>query len=988
MSGKRLASGGLIDRTAPVAFEFDGRPYSGFAGDTLASALLASGVRVFARSFKYHRPRGVVGAGVEEPNAFVQLRTPRDEPNVLATMLALEPGIVASGMNCWPSLEFDLGSVADRLHAFLPAGFYYKTFMWPARAWPFYERWIRRAAGLGRAPVAASRVESQKRFAHCDLLVVGAGPAGIAAALAAARCGARVMLADDAATPGGALHARADDPAAMAWISAATAELDAMSNVRRLAGTTVFGHYDHGFFGAIERRGLGSERSGPGLERVWKIRARRSVIATGAIERPLVFSGNDVPGVMLASAVRSYLHRHAVACGSRMLLLCNNDDAYAAVFDCARAGIAVAGIADLRDRVDVSLQAKAAELGIDIHLGTSIIRVHGRLSVSGAEIAPTAAPRAGRRVDCDLIAMSGGWSPALHLHSQAGGRAAYDETRACFVPVPGPANSQCAGSANGTFDTRDCIAQGIAAGQVASAALGLRVATLEPPAGVIASMCAAQASWVLPEARGGRAFVDFANDVTADDIALAHREGYRSVEHMKRYTTAGMGADQGKGANVNAIGLMAAERGVAPGEVGTTSFRPPYSPVAFGAIAADEPGARVRPARETPMTAWHEAQGAVMYESGANWRRPGYYLRAGEAMADALRRECLAVRNAVGIYDSTPLGKFEVRGPDAAAFLERVYSGFVADLAPGAGRYGLMLREDGRLLDDGVAFRLEQNAFWVSTTSGNADAVHAWLEYLRQRVFRMKVFITPVTAQWANAVVCGPLARKVLEAAGTDIDLSQQAFAFMQVRGGRVAGLPARVFRVSFTGELSYEINVPARHGLALWEALCNAGRAFGMMPVGSEANHVLRIEKGYISIGHEADGIATPRDLGLGWAVKDAKPDFIGKRALARDAALGGIRRQLVGLLAQDPATVLAEGAQVVGADNAAQGYVTASVMSPALGRSIALALLDDGRRRIGESVQVTVQTPVHRAAGLARTQATVVKPAFYDIPGERLRD
>ena len=988
MSGKRLASGGLIDRTAPVAFEFDGRPYSGFAGDTLASALLASGVRVFARSFKYHRPRGVVGAGVEEPNAFVQLRTPRDEPNVLATMLALEPGIVASGMNCWPSLEFDLGSVADRLHAFLPAGFYYKTFMWPARAWPFYERWIRRAAGLGRAPVAASRVESQKRFAHCDLLVVGAGPAGIAAALAAARCGARVMLADDAATPGGALHARADDPAAMAWISAATAELDAMSNVRRLAGTTVFGRYDHGFFGAIERRGLGSERSGPGLERVWKIRARRSVIATGAIERPLVFSGNDVPGVMLASAVRSYLHRHAVACGSRMLLLCNNDDAYAAAFDCARAGIAVAGVADLRDRVDASLQAKAAELGIDIHPGTSIIRVHGRLSVSGAEIAPTAAPGAGRRVDCDLIAMSGGWSPALHLHSQAGGRAAYDETRACFVPVPGPANSQCAGSANGTFDTRDCIAQGIAAGQVASAALGLRVATLEPPGGVIASMCAAQASWVLPEARGGRAFVDFANDVTADDIALAHREGYRSVEHMKRYTTAGMGADQGKGANVNAIGLMAAERGVAPGEVGTTSFRPPYSPVAFGAIAADEPGARVRPARETPMTAWHEAQGAVMYESGANWRRPGYYLRAGEAMADALRRECLAVRNAVGIYDSTPLGKFEVRGPDAAAFLERVYSGFVADLAPGAGRYGLMLREDGRLLDDGVAFRLEQNAFWVSTTSGNADAVHAWLEYLRQRVFRMKVFITPVTAQWANAVVCGPLARKVLEAAGTDIDLSPQAFAFMQVRGGRVAGLPARVFRVSFTGELSYEINVPARHGLALWEALCNAGRAFGMMPVGSEANHVLRIEKGYISIGHEADGIATPRDLGLGWAVKDAKPDFIGKRALARDAALGGIRRQLVGLLAQDPATVLAEGAQVVGADNAAQGYVTASVMSPALGRSIALALLDDGRRRIGESVQVTVQTPVHRAAGLARTQATVVKPAFYDIPGERLRD
>lgn len=982
MSGRRLPIGGAIDRATPIGFEFDGREYQGYRGDTLASALLASGTRVVARSFKYHRPRGIVGAGLEEPNALVQLLAPRDEPNVLATTVALEPGLVARSMHCWPSVRFDLGAAADRLHALLPAGFYYKTFMWPTRAWPAYEHLIRRAAGLGRAPRIVAAVETQRRFAHCDLLVAGAGPAGVAAALAAARSGARVILADDGAAPAGTLSARRDAPAALEWIVHATTELDALPNVRRLAHTLVFGHYDHGFVVAVERRGIA-------FERVWKIRARKVVIATGAIERPLVFPGNDRPGVMLASAVRSYLHRHAVACGGRVLVFCNNDDAYGVAFDYARAGIAIAGLVDVREEVSLDVLAEAVRLGIEVHRGATVTEVRGRMAVHGARIAPLRAPGRGQRVACDLIAVSGGWNPALHLYSQAGGKTVFDAARACFVPGTATGSTQCAGAANGAFETRECFEQGRAAGRTVAQALGLRAADVTLPQTHATDRIAVGAAWDLPQAVGAAAFVDLANDVTADDIGLAHREGYQSVEHMKRYTTAGMGADQGKISNVNAIGLMAARRGIAPGAVGTTTFRPPYAPVAFGSIAAGEPGDLVRPVRETPMTGWHAAHGAVMYESGAHWRRPGYYLRGAESMADAVRRECLAVRSAAGIYDSSPLGKLEVRGPDAAPFLERAYAGLIGDLTPGRGRYGLMLREDGRLLDDGVAFRTGERDFWVSTTSGNAEAVHAWLEYLRQRIFRMRVFVTPVTAQWAAAVVCGPRARDVLRATGSDLDLSASAFPFMTMREGHVAGLTARVFRVSFTGELSYEINVPARHGRALWEALVDAGGPFGMMPVGSEANHVLRVEKGYISLGHEADGIANPHDLGLGWTVKGAKPDFIGKYALVRDAAEGGTRRQLVGLLAHDPHRVLAEGAQIIGVASRnlpgnAQGFVTASVMSPVLGRSIALALLDDGRRRTGETVHVTVES----GACLGHVGATVTAPVFYDPSGERLRD
>ena len=1004
---RRRPGGGAVDRNEPVDFLFNGRAYRGLRGDTLASALQANGVRVVARSFKYHRPRGVVGLGLEEPNAMVRVLAPRAEPMALATTLLLEPGLSVSSVNCWPGPAFDVGAAIGWLHRLLPAGFYYKTFMAPAGAWHFYERIIRRAAGLGvvdagdrsragarrndglRSDGASPAVDASaatdrpaaptqhRRYAHCDLLVVGAGPAGTAAALVAGRSGARVIFADDRAEAGGTLPFAADSGTSLDWIAAAVAELGVLPNVRRLSATQVFGYHDHGFLTAIGRHT-------PGLECLWKIRARQVVIATGAAERPLLFPDNDRPGVMLASAVLGYLLGYAVACGERVLVACNNNGGYEAAFELVRHGIGIAAIVDVRREIHPALAAQARALGVTVKLAHTITAVRGRRSVRGARIAPRDAPGQGFELRCDLIAMSGGWSPVVHLHSQSGGKVVYDAARACFAPGAPAQPSRCAGSANARFDTLECFTDGLAAGTAAVRALGLAPRPVELPALAPGLDLAVSGGWALPCRADQRAFVDFANDVTTHDLALAQREGYESVELVKRYTTVGMGIDQGKTANVNAIGVMAELRGVSPAAIGTTTFRPPYAPVRFGAIAGNEPGLLIRPARRTPMTGWHEARGAVMYESGANWRRPGYYPQAGETMAGAVVRECLAVRERAGIYDSTPLGKIEVRGPTAGAFLEWVCAGNVANLQPGRGRYGLMLREDARLLDDGVVFRLAPDHYWVSTTSGNADAVYAWLEYLRQRVWTEPVFVVPVTAQWSNAVVCGPRARDVLRQAGTGIDLAGSAFPFMSVREGGVANLPARVFRVSFTGELSYEINVPARHGLALWEALFAAGREHAMEPVGSEANHVLRIEKGYLSLGHEADGMASPDDLGLGWAVNHAKRDFIGKRSLARHDDGQGVRRQRVGLHAADPRYVLAEGAQILSADGrSSAGHVTASVMSPTLGRSIALALLDDGRRRVGETVRVTVT----EGTGLTDVAAVVTRPVFHDPGGEKLR-
>ncbi len=972
MSGYRLPSGGSVDRSSAIGFKFNGQPLSGFPGDTLASALIANGIDTVARSFKYHRPRGIFAAGLEEPNAFVQLMAPHDEPSVLATMLPLVDGLSAASQNCWPTVGFDVGATADALHALLPAGFIYKTFMSPPGGWPWYERLIRRAAGIGQAPRRIAGITVERRYAHCDVLIVGAGPAGLMAALTAARAGMRVMLADCEPAPGGTLlngPASIDGDDAQVWIGSMIRELDANTRVTRLPCTTITGYHDHNFLTGIERDPFRRER-------LWKIRARHVILATGAFERPLLFPGNDTPGVMLLSAVQTFAHKYGVAAGRRTVIITNHSGAYQSACDLRDAGVHIAAIVDLRGEVRGRLVEDVATRGIEVVPGQTIVAVHGRLRVTGVTVAPLAQLSARRTIDCDLVAMAGGWQPTVHLHSQAGGRSEHDLSLDCFVPGRAAQRSMTAGSVNGHADLTICLREGVEAGNAIVQAQGGTHRDVAIPHCLPAEPLDLLSVGELPNPRDDRIFVDFQSDVTTADIRLAHREGYASIEHAKRYTTAGMGIDQGKTANANTAIVLAKTARTSPGAIGLSTMRPPFSPVAFGTIAGREIGALIRPSRETPMTAWHIANRAVMFESGANWRRPGYYPRADETMAGAVRRECLAVRQTVGIYDSSPLGKVEVKGPDSAAFLDRIYASRIGNLAIGRGRYALMLCEDGRLFDDGVVFRLSDDRYWITTTTGNADAVVAWMAFHLQCRWPLRVFITPVSAHWANAVICGPRAEALMSSVGANILLDEHEFPFMSVRTGLVGGLQARVFRVGFTGERSYEINVRASDGLALWECLMRSGSLIGITPVGSEANHVLRIEKGYISIGHEADGLATPFDLGLHRFVAMDKTDFIGKRSLQPDVLGDAPRRELVGLLTDIPSIVLPEGAQILEATaNRACGFVTAAVASPTCGRSIALALMDAGRAKLGNRIRVTL------AKG--ETTARVVEPLFVDAKG-----
>lgn len=984
MSGWRLPSGGrLIDRGQPLDFAFDGRPLKGLQGDTLASALLVNGQGLLARSFKYHRPRGLLAAGWEEPSAFLGLAAPRCEPNVLATTEPLVQGLRAHSQQGWPSLEWDLMACADALHRWLPAGFYYKAFKSPAWAWPWFEHALRHAAGLGRVPEQAPPEHGhERRFAHTDVLVVGAGLAGLWAAWALAESGVRVILADDAPQPGGRWLDRPAGSAVDDWITQALQALRACPNVRYWPCTQVVAQHDHGLFVAVDR-------SRPGHERIWKVRARHALLATGQIERPLLFADNDRPGVMLAGAVGSYIHRWGVAPGRRMVLATNNDAAWTSAFDAHDAGLEVLALADLRSQVHPALLAQAQSRGLSVQLGARVAGVRGRSQLRAVALSD---PQ-GRTQwhEADLLAVSGGWSSALALHAQGGASSRYDTQLQGMVPVGGTL-AQCIGTSTGPQDTHACLtsaAQGAA--QVAQA-LGLRLAP--PPRPEVTAEDQGCSAMELGTIGGGRVFVDLASDVTLDDLALSQREGYEATEHLKRYTALGMGPDQGRTSSVSGAVLMAQLRGLGAGALGPTRLRPPYTPLPFAAVAGADPGAIIRPVRRTPITPWHEQAGAVMYESGQNWRRPGYYPRAGETMAQAVARECRACREAVGLYDSSPLGKFEVSGPDAIALLEQVYACRVADLKIGRGRYAVMLREDGRVLDDGTVFRLGEQRWWITTTTGQAQAVHAWLESVRQVHFqgRLQVFVTPVSEQWAALVVCGPRARQLLAACGSDIALDKADFPFMAWREGQLAGQPVRLFRVSFTGELSFEIHLPARRALALWETLVAAGRPLGLEVMGSEANHVLRVEKGFISVGHEVDGCVNPLDLGLAWAVRLDKDDFVGKRSLQRDLARPQGRHQLVGLQVET-GPPLEEGAQILregldldsarSAPRASAGFVTASVWSPSLERAVALALLEDGASRHGQQVWATAAT----AGGLARRRATIVPPVFVDPEGGRMR-
>ncbi|KIC07626.1 sarcosine oxidase subunit alpha [Leisingera sp. ANG-M1] len=974
---RRLASGGRINRNRKLRFRFNGKVYEGFEGDTLASALIANGVLVTARSFKYHRPRGIVGHGPEEPATLVELEGVDASGNNPATTVRLHEGLSARSVNCWPSPEFDLGGINQLFARFIPAGFYYKTFKWPN--WHLFEPSIRKAAGLAAAPAkppASGHFEA--RHAHSDVLIAGAGPAGLMAALTAARTGARVFLADEGTEPGGSLLNRnlsIDGAPALEWVAAVAAELQGMDNVTHLQNATVWAYREHNLMIVNER----APENLSVIERSWRVRAGQVVCATGAIERALVFGNNDRPGVMMASSVQAYVNRYAVLPGARAVVFTNNNSAYAAAADLQGAGMEVAAIVD--SRAAVPPEALAQVPGIDVLEGHVVTSAKGHKRVRGVTVAPKAGGAA-RSIACDLVAQSGGWNPAVHLFSQSRGTLRYDEAIASFRPDSPAQQTLNAGAADGDLTLQQALDGGAAAGQAAAQRAGFAPVPVRVQASGDLDY-AIEPLWRVeaPGARG-KAFLDIQNDVSVDDVHLALREGYDNIEHVKRYTTGGMGIDQGKTGNINIIGTVALQQGVPLQQVGTTTFRSPYTPVSFGAIGGIREESVLFPYRHTPITEWNLAQGAFMYEAGARWRRPGYFPRAGESFQETVNRECRAVRERVGVYDGSPLGTFELKGRDAGRFLDFLYTNVMSSLQPGEGRYGLMLSDDGLILDDGVTFRLDPHRWLMSTSTGHADAVNQHMEKLLQTEFPdWQVMITTVTSQWNNATICGPKAREVLHALGTDIDLTPGAFPFMSFREGTVAGLPARVVRVSFTGELSFEVNVVPRHMRELWDRVMEAGRPFGIEPVGSEANHVLRVEKGFLSLGHEVDGTVDAYDLGMGWVMSKKKADCLGKRSVALRRARGGTRRELVGILPQDPNRQIPEGAPLTpgGRKEATEGLTTACVWSVVNNRWVGLALLDNGHARHGETANVRLKDGV--------IPVTVTAPVFHDPDGKLLR-
>jgi sarcosine oxidase subunit alpha len=978
----------------PVRFTFDGHEFSGVEGDTLASALLANGVHLTGRSYKYHRPRGILSAGPEEPNALMGIARDkaRSAPNVRAPVQEIFEGMAATSQNRFPSLAFDVGVVNDWLSPFFSAGFYYKTFMWPPAAWKhIYEPIVRYAAGLGVAPKEPDPDHYAARFAHCDVLVVGMGPTGLSAALAAAEAGASVIVCDERAGVGGSLQSESgaviDGKSGGEWAREAEARLRANANVRVLTRTTAFGYHAQNFVALAERVTDHLDDPDPKQprERLWQVRAKRVVLAQGAIERILVFDGNDRPGVMLAGAARHYLNRHGVAVGKSVGVYTACDSAYWAALDLSKAGVKVAAIIDLRDAPDVALMAAARSAGIDVLTGHAVLSTAGRLRIKSMTVAP-AKGGAKRTIPVDALIMSAGWTPSVHLFSQSRGKVRFDEATGNFLPGIYAQDCACAGGGNGTTTLDAAIAEGWAAGAEAAKLAGFKPGKAKAPSAQSQERCAGGITGAAPGAgpeASVKAFIDYQNDVTAKDIRQAVREGMHSIEHVKRFTTNGMASDQGKISNLHGLRIAADALGKAVPEVGLTTFRQPYTPVTFGTIVGHAKGRLFDPTRRTPIHGWAEERGAA-FEDVGNWKRAWYFPRAGETMHQAVNRECRTVREAAGFFDASTLGKIEVVGPDAAKFLDIMYTNPMAKLGVGRTRYGIMCREDGFIYDDGVVARLAEDRFHVTTTTGGAPRIMNMMEdYLQTEFPDLKVWLTSITEQYAVIAIQGPKARAIVSPFVEGVDLDPSALPHMSVRECRVAGVPARLFTMSFTGEIGYEINVPADHGRAVWELLWAEGEKHGACAYGTEAMHVLRAEKGYIIVGQDTDGTVTPDDAALAWAVGKNKTDFVGIRGMKRPDLVKGGRKQLVGFLTKDENKVLEEGAQIV-ADPRLPipmkmiGHVTSSYWSENCGRSIAMALIEDGRARMGETLYVPMPEGV--------IEAVVTKPVFFDEKGERL--
>ncbi|MBF6029818.1 sarcosine oxidase subunit alpha family protein [Pseudomonas sp. P115] len=987
----RLAVPGAAAKV--INFEFDGKPYQGRTGDTLAAALMANGVKIVGRSFKLHRPRGLMGSWVEEVNGLVQLESGGfAEPNVRATMVMLYEGLTARGQNAWPNVQHDLLGVMDRFSRLLPASFYYKSMIWPT--WHFYERFVRPIAGLGKAPTERDVQNYQKQNLHCDLLICGGGPAGIAAALAAADSGLRVVLADDQETFGGSLRGERltiDNQPATDWVARSIATLAAQPNVRLLPATNVSGYYENNFLVASQRlqtQGpVGTALHKP-RERLWRIHAKEVILAAGALERPLICPNNDRPGVMLASAVRHYANRFGVVAGEKVVVVTNNDSAYRTALDLAALGVRSITLVDTRRSVDSRLREQLAAQGIVHVLGQGVRDIKGTKCITAVQLAAHSGTgqldNSTQLLECDVLALSSGWTPTIHLHSQSGGSLRYDEPRACLVPGTTTQPLTVVGAANGQMTLQECLDEGYKAGADVARKLkpGVVIAARSWTACDEALASAIEPFWFTRSEPTDKQWVDFQYDVKVSDLELAVRENFVSVEHVKRYTTGGMSVDQGKSSNFNILAILAQLTGKPIEKVGTTKFRPPYQPVTLGAFAGPTVGEGYAPWQTLPAHDWHVRHGAKFGDYG--WQRPDYYPRGNEDIHAATLREVTAARTTVGMFDGSPLGKIQVTGPDAAAFLDRLYVNTLSSLKVGFARYAMLTNENGVLIDDGVIIRMADTMFLVHATSGAVGRVALMMEeYLQCEWPDLQVHISNITTQWGNLTLSGPLARQVMEQLDCGIDLSAQQFGHMQYREGAIDGVAVRVLRASFTGDVTFEIGVPARYTEALWDKVFEAGATFGITPYGVEALEVMRTEKGYIHVGSDTDACSNPLDLGMARVIERKAVDFIGRRSLQRQAEQAADRLQFVGLEPDDPQQRLPVGGHVVERDTsvapmASHGYVTSAVFSPTLGKHIGLGIVRRGASRLNEQVFIYSNGKI--------IAARIVSPAHFDPKGERL--
>ncbi len=984
----------LINSKKPVAFEFDGKSYQGFEGDSLASALLANDVTLLGRSFKYHRPRGLLASGADEPNALVGTgEGVAFEPNNRVTMVPISKGLKAISQNRMPSLGFDFSSVNNFLWRVFPAGFYYKTFMWPRAFWKgLYEPVIRRQAGLGKATNPGDPSRYEHYYAHFDVVIAGGGVAGLLAAEALGSAGLKVLLAEQNRYWGGRALVDGeafDGQAASDWIDAQIKKLEGMDNVTLRLNLQISGSYDHGYILANE-----ACEKGP-RNRLWRIRASRLIAATGAIERPLAFANNDRPGVMLASSVRDYLALYGVGLGKKGVIVTNNDDAYRTGLALHEAGVEIAAIVDLRKEASSELISRVEATGIRVERGQCILQVKGGKTIKGVEICDVdGAGKDKEELDCDFVAMSGGWSPVVHLFSHCGGKLNWMDEEAHFAPdaerpprtFDGSPMVFAAGSASGAMQNQACLNSALEASKAVAKLQKAKLGSVKAPKVAGEKPAPIEAVWMSPKGapykKRAKAFLDFQHDVKVSDIQLAAQEGFQSVEHAKRYTTLGMATDQGKTSNINGLAILSEALASPIPEVGTTTFRPPYTPIPMGAIAGAHTGGLFKPLRKTVVHDWHEKQN-LKWEPVGDWRRPYTYMLEGEDAQMAVTREVKNTRENVGLLDASTLGKILVQGPDAGKFLDLLYTNMMSTLKVGYCRYGLMTNENGFVHDDGVVARIDEESFICHTTSGGSDRVYAMMEeWLQTEWWNLKVYASNLTEHYAQFAVVGPKARRVLEALG-GMDVSAKKLPFMQFRDGELAGFPVRVYRISFSGELSYEIAIRADQGRKFWDKLLKTGKKFGMMPYGTEALHVMRAEKGFIMVGDETDGTVTPYDLNMNWIVSKKKSDFIGMRGLARPLFHEENRRQLVGLETEAAQTVLPHAACAIEGQHADGlekiiGYVTSSYYSPTLDRSIAMGLIEGGKGRMGESLSF-------KCLDGREIKATIVDPVFYDKEGEK---